>query len=80
MTFGSKVYVVERLHSLCEQQLNRRYIMSNVTKYQVVIQRHAVYTVEAESREDAEDLAWDMFSGDDLCEPLVGYVSEVDND
>jgi hypothetical protein len=49
-------------------------------QYQVVIQRHAIYTVEAESREEAEDLAWDMFSGDDLCEPLIAHVAEVDND
>jgi hypothetical protein len=54
--------------------------MKQVKQYQVVIQRHAVYTVEAESREDAEDIAWDMFSGDDLCEPLVAHVGEVNND
>ena len=49
-------------------------------QYQVVIQRHAVYTVKAQSQEEAEDLAWDMFSGDDLCEPLVADISEVDYD
>jgi hypothetical protein len=54
--------------------------MIKVQQYQVVIQRHAVYTVEAQSREEAEDIAWDMFSGDDLCEPLVADISEVDND
>lgn len=42
--------------------------------YQVVIERHAIYEVQADSWEDAEDMAWSRFEPDDLSEPLTDEI------
>lgn len=47
-------------------------------KYQVVIQRHFVYEVDAEDEKDAEDVAWNIYKSDDLCDPIVAEVLEID--
>jgi len=48
-------------------------------KYQVVIEKYVIYEVEAADEKDAEDLAWDIYSSDDIhdCEPLVSEIVEV---
>ena len=47
-------------------------------KYQVVIERCAIYEVEAYDEKDAEDVAWGMFNNDDLNDPFTAEVLEVD--
>jgi hypothetical protein len=47
-------------------------------RYQVVIERCVVYEVDAHDEKDAEDLAWGMFSNDDLNDAVVAEVLEVD--
>lgn len=37
-----------------------------MSKYQVVICTHAIYEVEAENEQDAEELAWDLYDYGDL--------------
>ena len=46
-------------------------------KFQVVIERCVVYEVDAFDEKDAEDQAWDIYSVDDLNEPIVAEVVEV---
>jgi hypothetical protein len=46
-------------------------------KYQVVIERCAVYEVEAFDEEDAEDTAWNIHRLDDLGEPFVAEILEI---
>jgi hypothetical protein len=47
-------------------------------KYQVVIERCAVYEVEAFDEKDAKDLVWNIHRLDDLGEPFVAEVLEVE--
>jgi len=47
-------------------------------RYQVVIERCVVYEVDAHDEKDAEDLAWSMFSNDDLNDAFVAEVLEVE--
>ena len=47
-------------------------------RYQVVIERCVVYEVDAHDERDAEDLAWDLFNPDDLNEPFVAEILEID--
>jgi len=49
-------------------------------KYQVVIQRHFVYEVDAEDEKDAEDVAWNIYKSDDLCDPIVAEVLEIEDE
>jgi hypothetical protein len=46
-------------------------------KYQVVIERCAVYEVEAFNEKDAEDMAWNIHRLDDLGEPFVAEILEI---
>jgi hypothetical protein len=48
-------------------------------RYQVVIEKYVIYEVEAHDEVDAEDLAWNLYSSDDIhdCEPLVSEVAEI---
>jgi hypothetical protein len=48
-------------------------------RYQVVIERCVVYEVDAYDQKDAEDLAWGMYSQDDLNDAFVAEVLEVEN-
>jgi hypothetical protein len=52
---------------------------NKMPKYQVVIERCVVYEVEAFDEKDAEDLAWGMFSNDDLNDPFVAETVEIEN-
>jgi len=47
-------------------------------KFEVVISTHAIYTVEAEGYQDAEDLAWDLFDRGDLSEPHCVEVIKLE--
>ena len=47
-------------------------------RYQVVIERCAVYEVDAHDKQDAEDIAWNICRLDDLGEPFIAEVLEVD--
>lgn len=47
-------------------------------RYQVVIERCVVYEVDAHDEKDAEDLAWGMFNADDLNEPFVAEILEIE--
>ena len=49
-----------------------------MSKYEVVIQTHAIYTVEADSHQDAEDLAWDLFDRGDLSEPICSEIIKLE--
>ena len=49
-------------------------------KYQVVIQQHCVYEVEADSYEDAEDMAWDRFEPDHMSEPLTADILIIEEE
>ncbi len=51
-----------------------------MSKYQVIIERCVVYEVEAYDQQDAEDLAWGKFNNDDLSDPFVAEVMEMEND
>jgi hypothetical protein len=42
--------------------------------YQVVIERHAIYEIEADSYEDAEAQAWDQFEPDHLSDPITEEI------
>jgi hypothetical protein len=57
--------------------LRLREINETTKRFQVVIERCVVYEVDAFDEKDAEDLAWGMFSADDLNEPFVAEVAEV---
>jgi len=46
-------------------------------KFEVVISTHAIYTVEAEGYQDAEDLAWDLFDRGDLSKPHCAEVVKL---
>jgi len=46
--------------------------------YQVVIERHAIYEVQADSYKDAEDMAWNQFEPDDLSEPLTEDITIIE--
>jgi hypothetical protein len=46
-------------------------------KFQVVIERCAVYEVEALDERDAEDMAWNIHRLDDLGEPFVAEILEI---
>lgn len=46
--------------------------------YQVVITRHVVYEIQAESEHEAEELAFSRERLDDYSEPLIAEVLEVD--
>lgn len=48
--------------------------------YEVIIQRHVVYMVNAENEIDAQDAAWDIYSSDDLSDPLIAEVSEMQSE
>ena len=47
--------------------------------YQVVIERHAIYEVQANSFEDAEELAWQKFEPDHLSEPLTDEILIIED-
>jgi hypothetical protein len=47
-------------------------------KFQVVIERCVVYEVDAFDEKDAEDLAWGLYEGDDLSDPFVAEVAEIE--
>jgi hypothetical protein len=47
-------------------------------KFEVVIQTHAIYTVEADSYQDAEDCAWDLFDRGDLSEPICSEITKLE--
>jgi hypothetical protein len=46
-------------------------------KYQVVIETHAIYEVDAENEQDAEDMAWDLFDYGDLSEAHCAEILEL---
>lgn len=46
-------------------------------RYQVVIERCAIYEVEAFDEKDAEDMAWGMYEECDLNDAFVAEVAEV---
>lgn len=46
--------------------------------YQIVIEQHAVYEVQADSYEDAEDMAWNRFCPDHLTEPLTAEILVIE--
>ena len=46
--------------------------------YQVVIERHAIYEVQADSYESAEEMAWNQFEPDHLSEPLTEEILIID--
>ena len=46
-------------------------------RFQVVIERCAIYEVEAFDEKDAEDLAWGLYNPDDLNDAFVADVAEV---
>ena len=47
-------------------------------RYQVVIERCAIYEIEAEDEKDAEDIAWGMYEECDLNDPFLAEVLEVE--
>ena len=47
-------------------------------KYQVVIERCTVYEVDTYDERDAEDMAWSMYSNDDLSDPFVAEVTKIE--
>ena len=49
-------------------------------KYQVVIERCIVYEVQAEDEKDAEDFAWGMYTNDDLGEPFVAEILQIEEE
>jgi hypothetical protein len=42
--------------------------------YEVVIERHAIYQVTADSYEDAENLAWDQYQPGDLSDATTAEI------
>jgi len=46
-------------------------------KYQVVVERCAVYEVEAFDEKDAEHMVWNIHRLDDLGEPFVAEILEI---
>jgi hypothetical protein len=42
--------------------------------YQVVIERHAIYEITAESYEDAENQAWDQYEPGDLSDAITAEI------
>ena len=46
--------------------------------YQVVIQRHVIYEIQAESEHEAEELAFCRERLDDYSEPLLAEVLDVE--
>ena len=50
-----------------------------MNRYQVVIEKYVIYEVDAADETDAEDLAWNMYSSDDIhdCEPIVSEIAKV---
>ena len=49
-----------------------------MTKYQVVISTHAVYEVEADNEQNAEELAWDLYDWGDLSEAHCAEILEME--
>lgn len=47
-------------------------------KFQVVIERCVTYEVDAFDEKDAEEVAFGMFNADDLSDPFVAEVLEVE--
>lgn len=47
--------------------------------YQIVIERHAIYEIKADSYEDAEDQAWAQFEPDHLSEPLTEEIIIIED-
>lgn len=60
-----------------EKQFNRD--MNGTNRYQVVIERCTVYEVDAYDEQDAEDMAWSMYSNDDLSDPFVAEVTKIED-
>jgi hypothetical protein len=48
--------------------------------YQIVIEQHAIYEVQADSYESAEDIAWERFDPDHLCAPLTAEILVIENE
>ena len=46
-------------------------------RFQVVIERCAIYEVEAFDEKDAEDMAWGMYEECDLNDAFVADVMEI---
>jgi len=49
-------------------------------KYQVVICTHAIYEVEADSEQDAEELAWDLYDYGDLSEAHCAEILKLEDE
>ena len=49
-----------------------------MSKYQIVICTHAIYEVEAENEQEAEDLAWDLYDCGDLSEPHIAEILKLE--
>lgn len=46
--------------------------------FQVVIERCVVYEVRAFDEKDAEDMAWALYSNDDLSDPFVAESLQIE--
>lgn len=46
--------------------------------FQVVIERCVVYEVRAFDEQDAEDMAWSLYSNDDLSDPFVAESLKIE--
>jgi hypothetical protein len=42
--------------------------------YQIVIEKHAIYEIKADSEKDAEEMAWERFNPDHFSEPLTAEI------
>lgn len=47
-------------------------------KFQVVIERHVVYEIDAADQLDAENQAWDIYTGDDLSDPVTAEILQIE--
>lgn len=47
-------------------------------RYQVVIERCAVYEVDAYDERDAEDMAWGMYEECDLNDPFIAETLKLE--